>query len=87
MLNKLDLLEPEQQAARVAEISAALHWTGPIFAISAATGEGAEALMQAVMVRLDELKPPPTAVEPPEELPASVDPPPVREPLDSLDPH
>ena len=86
VLNKLDLLEPEQQAARVAEISAALHWTGPIFAISAATGEGAEALMQAVMVRLDELKPPPAAVEPPEELPAPVDPPPVHEPLEPLDP-
>lgn len=54
VLNKLDLVPAEQRAARVAEIVAALDWNGPVFAISAAQREGTEALMQAVMERLEE---------------------------------
>ena len=80
MLNKLDLLEPEQQATRVAEISAALNWTGPIFAISAATGEGTEALMQAVMTRLEECKLLPVSGEQPAALTDPMDAPPLSEP-------
>jgi GTP-binding protein len=54
VLNKLDLWPEEQRAARMAEIVAALDWTGPVFGIAAIDGEGTEALMQAVMARLEE---------------------------------
>ncbi|QQS54081.1 MAG: GTPase ObgE [Candidatus Competibacteraceae bacterium] len=54
VLNKLDVLPPEERAARVAEIVAALGWTGPVFGISAANGEGTDALIEAVMTRLEE---------------------------------
>ena len=54
VLNKLDLLPPEERAARVAEIVAALDWTGPVFGISAVDGEGTDALIEAVMTRLEE---------------------------------
>ena len=54
VLNKLDLVPAKQRAARVADITTALGWTGPAFAISAANGEGTEALMQAVMARLEQ---------------------------------
>ncbi len=53
VFNKLDLLPAEQRAARVAEIVTALGWDGPAFAVSAVDGAGTEALMQAVMERLD----------------------------------
>jgi GTP-binding protein len=54
VLNKLDLLPPEERVARVDEITAALGWTGPVFGIAALNGEGTEALMGAVMERLEE---------------------------------
>ena len=54
VLNKLDLLPVEQQAARRAEIIAALDWSGPVFGIAAIDGTGTEALIQAVMARLEE---------------------------------
>jgi GTP-binding protein len=53
VLNKRDLVPPEQRAARVAEIVTALGWSGPTFEISAANGEGTDVLMQAVMERLE----------------------------------
>jgi GTP-binding protein len=56
VLNKLDLLPEEEREERMAEIVAALHWTGPVFGVSAANGQGADALMQAIMVRLEEAK-------------------------------
>lgn len=54
VLNKLDLLPVEQRAARTAEIVAALNWTGPVFGIAAIDGTGTEALIQAIMARLEE---------------------------------
>ena len=54
VLNKRDLVPVDQRARRLAEIVAALDWSGPTFEISAAKGEGTEALMQAVMERLEE---------------------------------
>jgi len=54
VLNKLDLLPEEQQTERMAEIIAALNWNGPVFGVSAVNGEGTEALIQAVMARLEE---------------------------------
>src|SRR5690606_30862508 len=44
--NKLDLLPAEARKARVAEIVAALRWTGPVFGVSALAGEGTERLAQ-----------------------------------------
>ncbi len=54
VFNKLDLLPVEERTARVADITAALRWPGPVFAIAARNGEGTAGLMQAVMVRLEQ---------------------------------
>ncbi len=55
VLNKLDLLPPERRQARVDEIVAALNWAGPVFGVSALSGEGTERLAQEVMTFLEEL--------------------------------
>lgn len=54
VLNKLDLLPPEECTARCAAIVRGLHWTGPLFEIAAIKGEGTEALSQAVMRYLED---------------------------------
>ncbi|HRX71291.1 MAG: GTPase ObgE [Candidatus Competibacteraceae bacterium] len=54
VLNKLDLLPEEEREGRMAKIVAALHWMGPAFGVSAVSGEGTDALIQAVMMRLEE---------------------------------
>jgi GTP-binding protein len=48
VFNKIDLLPPEQRAARVAELRRRLRSKAPAFAISAVTGEGCRELMWAV---------------------------------------
>jgi GTP-binding protein len=63
VLNKVDLLPEEQQAARTAEIVAALDWTGPMFEISALSGAGTEALIYAVMERLEQRQQAETAAQ------------------------
>ncbi len=52
VVNKLDVLPAAEREPRVEEVKKSLGWTGPIFGISAATGEGTAALAQAVMVHL-----------------------------------
>ena len=52
-LNKLDLLPRSQWSGAVAGLVDALDWKGPAFGISAATGEGTEALALAVMNYLE----------------------------------
>ncbi len=47
VLNKLDLVLVEEREARVAAIVEGLGWTGPVFRISAISGEGTDALVQA----------------------------------------
>jgi GTP-binding protein len=47
VLNKLDLVSEEEREARVAAIVEGLGWTGPVFRISAISGEGTDALVQA----------------------------------------
>ena len=42
VLNKIDLLEEEARKEVVDEITSALGWTGPVFAISAVSGEGTD---------------------------------------------
>jgi GTP-binding protein len=56
VINKIDLLEAgERQAAR-AQLVEKLNWQGPVFEVSAATGEGTEALAQAVVRELEALQ-------------------------------
>lgn len=52
VVNKLDLLAPEDRERRVADIKEASGWTGPVFGISAATGEGTNELALAAMRHL-----------------------------------
>ncbi|MFY0992121.1 Obg family GTPase CgtA [Halomonas sp. C05BenzN] len=47
VLNKLDLLPEEEREARVDEIVGRLGWEGPVFRISAISGDGTDALVQA----------------------------------------
>lgn len=52
-VNKLDLLPRAQWTEVVDSLVDSAGWTGPVFGISAATGEGTEALAQAVMRHLE----------------------------------
>ncbi|GGY03612.1 GTPase Obg [Litchfieldella qijiaojingensis] len=47
VLNKLDLLPEGEREARAQEIVERLAWEGPVFRISAISGDGTEALVQA----------------------------------------
>ncbi len=47
VLNKLDLVPEEEREARVQAIVEGLGWEGPVFRISAISGEGTDALVQA----------------------------------------
>ena len=54
VINKIDLLDAEQRASAKENLLASLDWDGPVFEVSAATGEGTESLAQAVMRELEE---------------------------------
>ncbi len=56
VFNKADLLPEPERAARVAALTQALGWTGPVFVISGATGEGTGPLCEALFARLQELR-------------------------------
>ena len=56
VLNKCDLLTPEEMAERQAHLIAELQWTGPVYGISALTGAVTGDLMQALMRRLETLR-------------------------------
>jgi GTP-binding protein len=53
VLNKLDLLPPEERTARVEAIVAELGWRGPVYGISALTADGTKRLVQDVMKYLE----------------------------------
>ena len=53
VLNKVDLLPPEQREQRVRDILDELHWQGPVFYISALSGEGTQALIHKIMDYLE----------------------------------
>ncbi|HYQ90934.1 MAG TPA: GTPase, partial [Candidatus Competibacteraceae bacterium] len=53
VLNKVDLIPPEQREQRVQAVLEALKWQGPVFCISALSGEGTEPLIYAVMDHLE----------------------------------
>jgi GTP-binding protein len=56
IINKIDLLDDDSRAEARAALLENLDWTGPVFEVSAATGEGTELLAQAVMRELEERK-------------------------------
>lgn len=53
VLNKIDLLDEEALDDVRAALLAAIGWEGPVFAVSAVTGAGTEALARAVMAHLE----------------------------------
>lgn len=54
VLNKIDLLTDDQREQLLERVRAELDWQGPIFAISAATGEGKDELVSATQRWLEE---------------------------------
>ena len=54
VLNKIDLMLPEDADKRCREIVRRLRWKGPMYRISAATGEGTKELADALMRRIEE---------------------------------
>ena len=56
VLNKLDMLDAEARAERVAQFVKDYGWAGPVFEISAATREGCDALMKAIQDYVDLMK-------------------------------
>jgi GTP-binding protein len=48
VLNKLDLVEPDERAQRVAAFVDAYRWTGPVFAIAAINGDGCRELVYGI---------------------------------------
>ncbi len=57
VLNKTDLLAPEARDGHCRAICERLGWSGPWFAVSAATGAGTRELVGAVLGRLEEMRP------------------------------
>ncbi len=56
VLNKMDLLTPEDFALQRQALLDDLGWDGPVFGVSALTGEGSRGLMYALMERLEDLR-------------------------------
>jgi GTP-binding protein len=56
VLNKIDRLEEGAVAPRRAQVVGRLSWAGPVYTVSALTGEGVPELMADLMDRLDALK-------------------------------
>jgi GTP-binding protein len=57
VLNKCDLLDAEGLDRRRAQILDALGWEGPVYVVSAVTGQGTGALMEDLMRHLEGLRP------------------------------
>jgi len=57
VLNKVDLVEPQVRSVHCREILTAIGWEGPVFEVSAATGEGCQRLAYALMERLEAMGP------------------------------
>lgn len=55
VINKVDLLAADAQAAKVESLLRKLAWKGPVFEISAISGTGIETLAREVMRELDEM--------------------------------
>lgn len=57
VLNKMDLIPPDERGAIEATLVTRLGWSGPVFHVSGQTGEGTERLCQRIMSRLEEIGP------------------------------
>lgn len=69
VLNKQDLLPPEEGAARCRALIQELGWTGPVYSISALSGAGTDELMWALLERLEVLRAPAQPAEPQDDTP------------------
>lgn len=56
VLNKIDLLPPDDRETLIRNIVKGLRWKGPVFSVSAATGEGCRELTAKLMERLEVLQ-------------------------------
>jgi GTP-binding protein len=56
LLNKTDLIDASERADRIAGFIRDFGWTGPVFAISAITGEGCKPLVFAIMDHIDAMR-------------------------------
>lgn len=56
VLNKIDLMPPEERQARIEAFVRDFGWQGPVFAIAAISGEGCQPLVRAIMDYLDALR-------------------------------
>ena len=56
VINKIDLLDDADRVAAREKLLIDLSWDGPVFEVSAATGEGTEALGQAIVRELESLQ-------------------------------
>jgi GTP-binding protein len=56
VLNKVDLLAPDERASRCRAIIDALGWQGPVYRISGLTLDGTDVLVQDVMAYLDRVR-------------------------------
>jgi GTP-binding protein len=53
VLNKIDLLPPDERQPRCSAIVKGLRWKGPVFQISGLSGEGTRELCKKIMQRLE----------------------------------
>ncbi len=56
VINKIDLLDGEERAAARERLLNELDWQGPVFEVSAATGEGTDQLGQSIMRELEAIE-------------------------------
>lgn len=56
VLNKIDLIPPDERQARIDAFVRDFGWHGPVFAIAAIRGDGCQPLVRAIMDYLDELR-------------------------------
>ncbi len=56
VVNKIDLLATDERDQAIAQLAADLGWDGPVFGISAATGEGTRELAAAVIGELERMR-------------------------------
>jgi GTP-binding protein len=54
VLNKMDMVPEEEGEARVSKLVRALKWKGPVYAISAISGDGCKKLVADLMMRLEQ---------------------------------
>jgi len=73
VLNKVDMIPADERAARVKAFVRRLRWKGPVFAVSALTREGLEALVRAVYGQVAAATPPPAEARDPRFDPVDAD--------------